>query len=79
MGSTSEVRGPGAGAAEPDPRHGSRIPLTLRRLAESAGLGMLEAHHALQLLFERGVLHLVEECLVAPDLGRLAESASAFD
>jgi len=66
-------------AAEPDPRHGSRIPLTLRRLAESAGLGMLEAHHALQLLFERGVLHLVEECLVAPDLGRLAESASAFD
>ena len=66
-------------AAEPDPRHGSRIPLTLRRLAESSGLGMLEVHHALQLLFERGVLHLVDDCLVAPDLARLSETAAAFD
>lgn len=66
-------------AAEPDPRHGVRIPLTLRRVAEFAGLGIGEAHHALQLLFERGVLHLVDDCLVAPDLARLSESAAAFD
>ena len=70
-------------AAEPDAQHGSRIPLTLRGLAESAGLGMLEAHHALQLLFERGALSLVDACLVAPDLARLSESgsesAAAFD
>ena len=60
-------------AAEPDPRHGSRIPLSLRQLAQASGLAMLEAHHALQLLFERGALHLVDECLVAPDLHRLSE------
>ena len=61
-------------AAEPDPRHGSRIPLGLRQIAQASGLGLLEAHHVLQLLFERGVLHLVEDCLVAPDLRRLSES-----
>lgn len=60
-------------AAEPDPRHGTRIPLKLRELAQASGLGVLEAHHALQLLFERGALHLVDECLVAPDLRRLSE------
>jgi CRP-like cAMP-binding protein len=60
-------------AAEPDPRHGSRIPRSLRQLAQASGLGVLEAHHALQLLFERGALHLVDQCLVAPDLRRLAE------
>ena len=68
-------------AAEPDPRHGSRIPLSLRRVAEATGLGMLEAHRALQELFERGVLHLVDDCLVAPDLARLSEPepGPAFD
>ncbi len=64
-------------AAEPDPRHGSRIPLSLRQLAQASGLGLREAHHALQLLFERGALHLVDECLVAPDLRRLSESLDA--
>jgi len=60
-------------AAEPDPRHGSRIPLGLRQLAQASGLGMLEAHHALQLFFERGALYLVDDCLVVPDLRRLSE------
>jgi len=79
----AEVLGPVVQAlvrtALPDPRHGSRIPLTLRGLAEASGLGMLEVHHALQLLFERGVLHLVDDSLVAPDLARLSESSAAFD
>jgi len=66
-------------AALPDPRHGSRIPLNLRGLAEASGLDMLEVHHALQLLFERGALHLVDDSLVAPDLARLSESFAAFD
>ncbi len=64
-------------AAEPDPRHGSRIPLTLRQLAQASGLGLLEAHHALQVFFERGALHLVEDCLVAPDLRRLSDPPDA--
>jgi CRP-like cAMP-binding protein len=60
------------GAAQPDPRHGSRIPLTLREIAEASGLTLLEAHLALQLLFEQGVLQLLDDCLVAPDLARLS-------
>jgi CRP-like cAMP-binding protein len=64
-------------AAEPDPRHGARIPLTLRGLAQASGLGMLETHHALQLFFERGLLHLVDDRLVAPDLARLSEPLEA--
>lgn len=60
------------GAAQPDPRHGSRIPLTLREIAQASGLTLIEAHQALQLLFERGVLYLVDECLMVPDLGRLS-------
>jgi CRP-like cAMP-binding protein len=59
-------------AAEPDPRHGARIPLALRELARASGLGLFETHRALQHLFERGALHLVDECLVAPDPRRLA-------
>jgi CRP/FNR family transcriptional regulator, cyclic AMP receptor protein len=61
------------GAAQPDPRHGSRIPLRLRELAEASGLTLMEAHQALQLLFERGVLHLVDDCLVVPELGHLSQ------
>ena len=68
------------GAAQPDPRHGSRVPLSLRELAEASRLTLMEAHQALQLLFERGVLHLVDDCLVVPELGSLSrplEHASA--
>lgn len=59
-------------AAQPDLRHGSRVPLALRGIAHAAGLTLREAHEALQLLFERGVLQLVDDCLVVPDLGRLS-------
>jgi CRP/FNR family transcriptional regulator len=63
------------GAAQPDPEHGSRIPLTLREIARASGLELLETYHALQRLFEQGVLHLVGDALVAPDLERLARGA----
>ncbi len=65
------------GAAQPDARHGSRIPLTLREIAQAAGLTLLEAHRALQQLFEQGVLQLLDDCLVAADLGRLFQPAEA--
>jgi CRP-like cAMP-binding protein len=64
-------------AAEPDPRFGARVPLPLRELARASGLGMLEAYHALQHLFERGLLQLAGACLVAPDLRRLSELLGA--
>ncbi len=62
-------------AAQPDARHGSRIPLTLREIARDSGLDLLETHRALQVLFEQGALHLVDDRLVAPDLERLARGA----
>ena len=62
------------GAAQPDPRLGARIPLRLRELAQASGLTLREAHQALQLLFEQGLLQLLDDCLVAPDLGRLSRS-----
>lgn len=45
-----------------------RIDTSLRRIAEEAGLSMLEAHRALHQLFDRKVLRLVDDHLVAPDL-----------
>jgi CRP/FNR family transcriptional regulator len=51
---------------------GVRISTTLRRLATDAGLSMLDAHRALQQLFDRKLLTLEEECLIAPDLGAVA-------
>jgi len=65
--------------AEPDASRGVRIPTTLRQLAEAAGLELLEAHHALGLLFEQGILHLVEDVLVAPDAARLASAADSLE
>ena len=64
-------------AAEPDPRHGSRVPLSLREIARASGLGMPEAHEAIQILFERGAVYLVDECLMVPDLRRLSPATRA--
>jgi CRP-like cAMP-binding protein len=63
-------------AAQPDPRYGSRVPLTLREIAQASGLTLMEAHQALQLLFERGVLQLLDDCLLVPDLGRLSRPSA---
>ena len=53
--------------AEPATEEGMRVPLTLRQLAEAAGLSMREAHRGLQQLFERKLAQLVEEQLLIPD------------
>lgn len=49
-----------------------RIPLTLRGLAEEAGLTLIEAHRGLHQLFDRKVLDLVEDTLIASDLEALS-------
>ena len=51
---------------------GFRIPTTLRRISEQAGISMLEAHRALHQLFEGKLLQLADDCLVAPDLEALS-------
>lgn len=51
---------------------GVRIPTTLRRLAVDSGLSMHDAHRVLQQLFERNLLSLREECLMASDLDAVA-------
>jgi len=61
--------------AEPvsnQPGSGFRVVTTLRRLAESAGLSMLEAHRALHQLFDRMLLQLVEDGIRVPDLEALS-------
>jgi CRP-like cAMP-binding protein len=60
----AEPRG-GAGA-------GYRCATTLRRLAEQAGLSMLEAHRALHQLLDRRLLQMAEEGLRIPDLEALS-------
>jgi CRP-like cAMP-binding protein len=49
-----------------------RIDTSLRRVAEDAGLSLLEAHRALHQLFDRKVLRLVDDRLVASDLEALS-------
>jgi CRP-like cAMP-binding protein len=51
---------------------GFRVSTTLRRLAEHAGLSMLEAHRALDQLFDRKVCCLVDDVLMIPDLEALS-------
>ncbi len=63
--------------AEPDPKHGNRIPTTLSALAEESGLSMLETHRALHQLFDRKVIRLVEDCLYAPDLDAISATLDA--
>lgn len=49
-----------------------RIDTSLRVIAEEAGLSMLEAHRALHQLFDRKVLRLVDDQLIARDLDSLS-------
>ena len=65
--------------AESDGERGMRIPLMLRGLADEAGLSMLEAHRALHQLFDRKLVHLVDECLRVPDLEALSACLDAPD
>jgi CRP-like cAMP-binding protein len=63
--------------AEPDPEHGIRIPTTLRRLAEDAGLSMFEAHRALHQLLDRKLVQLNDDCLYTSDLDSLSACLDA--
>jgi CRP-like cAMP-binding protein len=54
-----------------------RIPTTLRKLAQEAGLSMLETHRTLHLLLERKLLQLVDDCLIVPDLEGLSACLDA--
>ena len=51
---------------------GVRIPTTLRKLADEAGLSLIETHRALHHLLDRKLLQLVDDCLIAPDLDNLS-------
>ena len=56
---------------------GFRVATTLHRLAEAAGLSMLEAHRALHQLFDRTLLQLVDDGLRVPDLEALSACLDA--
>ena len=58
--------------ASPDAGSGARIVVTLRKLADAAGVSMLDTHRALHQLMERRLIRLVDDVLVAPDLDTLA-------
>jgi CRP-like cAMP-binding protein len=51
---------------------GVRIPTTLRKLSEEAGLSLLDTHRALHQLLDRKLIQLVDDCLIAPDLEGLS-------
>lgn len=51
---------------------GFRVVTSLRELAEDAGLSMLETHRALHQLFDRKLLHLLDDTLQVPDLEALS-------
>jgi len=55
---------------------GARVEAPLRRLAAEAGLGLLDAHHAIQHLVERKRVRLVEDVLVIPDPDALAATVA---
>ena len=51
---------------------GVRIPTTLRKLSDEAGLSLIETHRALHQLIDRKLVQLVDDCLIAPDLDGLS-------
>ena len=53
------------------------IPGSLRVLADKAGLTMLEAHRALHELFDRKLVRLVDDSLIAPDVSAVAACLEA--
>jgi CRP/FNR family cyclic AMP-dependent transcriptional regulator len=65
--------------AQPAEGGGMQIPLTLRTLAGEAGLSMFEAHRALHQLFDRKLIHLVDDVLFAPDLESLSACLDVQD
>jgi len=64
---------------DPDPEQGIRIPTSLRRLAEDAGLSMFETHRALHQLIDRKLVRLVDDCLYTSDLDSLSAALDGPD
>ena len=58
--------------AQADPEQGLRIPTTLRRLAEEAGVSILEAYRVIGQLLDRKLVRLVDDVLIAPDAETLS-------
>jgi CRP-like cAMP-binding protein len=58
---------------------GGKLATTLRRLAEEAGLSLLEAHRAFAQLLERRLVRLVDDTLVIPDLEALSACLDGAD
>ena len=56
---------------------GLRVEAGLSRLAESAGLSMLEAHRALHQLLDRKLVSLEEDVLYIPDQDALTQFLDA--
>jgi len=65
--------------SEPAPENGIRIPTSLRRLSEDAGLSMFETHRALHHLIDRKVVRLVDDCLFAADVDSLSAAVDSND
>lgn len=65
--------------AEPNPQGGVRIPTTLRRLAEDAGLSMFQTHRALHQLMDSKLVSLEDDCLFASDLDSLSACLDRAD
>jgi hypothetical protein len=58
---------------------GIRIPLSLRGLAEEAGLSMVAAYRGLHRLLDRKLVKLTDNCLHAPDVEALSASVDSPD
>jgi CRP-like cAMP-binding protein len=58
---------------------GFRVTTTLRRLAEDAGLSMLEAHRALHQLLDRKLCAVLDDGLIVPDLETLSAALDSAD
>jgi CRP-like cAMP-binding protein len=55
------------------------VPVTLRGLADQAGLSMFEAHRALHQLLDRKLVHMADEGLHVPDVEALSAYLDAPD
>jgi CRP/FNR family cyclic AMP-dependent transcriptional regulator len=64
-------------AAVADPKHGMRVPTTLRALADDSGLSILEAHRALHQLLDQKLVRLVDDVIMVKDVESLSASLDA--
>ena len=65
--------------AEPDAENGTRIPTSLRLLAEDAGLSMFATHRVLHQLIDRKLIRLDDDCLYTSDVDSLSAALDTPD